>query len=587
MALVNGVGINKILRMLGPSGSGRSCGVKRVYDRIYWLEKTLLAFERAQLRRWKAEREASGEPIRHHLAHDDVVLTVNWETASDRRLTQLNCSATADVRSGYVYRIDVDFDPTVDPATLFERSYVDPSSAPTNLRRTYTQSSGLSFTAPLMGFQRPTGRLDEQHFFAAAANQLRVFRDQAAERMPALSSVERQERDATMVDLSRRIGLIETIHNRYFNLHESRRDHRTPFSGAMTRDTYTKAAHFMLLREMLPAGTFRLITEQEGMLPRLLPVAFREEIREDRLIWLVTTFDKEVTKPQMQRRVAAFKNELDWFVGDLQQSDPDTEAAMTSGERLRSFVAAKMVAAFRTNHHGAALPFQADNYRQPFMPKLWIRSPLQTAGETNKVVGFPLMRSWRRAQIKDLPCDQPTTELNDDLRAALAYHVASATLQPISTFFNALRERLSFARRAGGRAARTGPSYVSGAAFNPAVLIAVLNIFRVYYNWFEARQYVAPWLESADAPPGPEMTTRRIPGTDRVVRMAKRQVRKPVHRTPAMRLGIQRIEQDRHGALVMPSLHRVLYRPWIYWGTPVWDKMENRKADRRKVRYAA
>jgi hypothetical protein len=52
-----------------------------------------------------------------------------------------------------------------------------------------------------------------------------------------------------------------------------------------------------------------------------------------------------------------------------------------------------------------------------------------------------------------------------------------------------------------------------------------------------------------------------------------------------MRLGVQREDYDRHGKLVMPSLHRVLYRPWLYWGTSVWDKMENRKVDRRKLRY--
>jgi hypothetical protein len=341
----------------------------------------LLAFEHAQLARWKSERESSGKPISHHLAHDDIVLTVNWETSSDRRLTHLNCSATADVRSGYVYRIDVDFDPTVDPATLFEQCYVDPDVGLKNLRKAYSQKNGLEFTAPLMEFQRPTGRLDEQHFFASAANQLRVFREQAAERMPTRTQA---ERDTTLLDLGMRIGLIKTVHSGYFNLQPSHRDHRTPFTGVMTRDVYTKAAHFILLREMLPAGTFRLITEQEGMLPRVLPVAFREEIRNNRLIWLATTFDKDVKKPVMQARVAAFKHEFGWFIGDLKEADPVAEAAMTNGEWLRAFVAATMTSAYRTDKDGFVAPFQSDSFRQPFMPKLWVRSPLQTAGETNR-----------------------------------------------------------------------------------------------------------------------------------------------------------------------------------------------------------
>jgi hypothetical protein len=67
------------------------------------------------------------------------------------------------------------------------------------------------------------------------------------------------------------------------------------------------------------------------------------------------------------------------------------------------------------------------------------------------------------------------------------------------------------------------------------VLIAVLNIFRVYYNWLEARQYIA----------------KRVPGTDQLIQLAERTVRRPVHRTPALRLGVQREDYDRHGKLIM------------------------------------
>ena len=71
-------------------GGGRSCGMSRVYDRIFWLERALLAFERQQLRRWRERMERSGETVRHHLAHDDIVLSVNWETSEERRITSSN-----------------------------------------------------------------------------------------------------------------------------------------------------------------------------------------------------------------------------------------------------------------------------------------------------------------------------------------------------------------------------------------------------------------------------------------------------------------------------------------------------------------
>lgn len=148
LALVNGAGINDVRRMLTPpAGSGRACGVKRVYDRIVWLERVLLAFERAQLRRWRDRCAASPRLRVHQLAHDDIALGVNWETAEDRRLTQLNCATTADVRSGYVFRIDPDFDPTVDPAAFISRTFGSPSHPPENVRETYTWANGTTFTA--------------------------------------------------------------------------------------------------------------------------------------------------------------------------------------------------------------------------------------------------------------------------------------------------------------------------------------------------------------------------------------------------------------------------------------------------------
>ena len=208
---------------------------------------------------------------------------------------------------------------------------------------------------------------------------------------------------------------------------------------------------------------------------------------------------------------------------------------------------------------------------------------VQSAGETEKVIGFPLIRSSFREAIKPFAFDQEI--LDPALRKRLAWHVWSATLQPVSTFFNALRERVSFAGRAGGRSARNGPSYINGASYNPKVLIALLDIFRVHYNWFEARQYVAPWAADAgmeEAKPG--LTSVRVPGSDTVIQIEKRRSKRPVLRTPAMRHGIQKERRDKSGRLVMPSLHRVLYRPWLYAGTPLWERLDGNGADLRSKR---
>jgi len=73
--------------MLGTAATGKTIGFSRIYDRIAWLEGVFLAYEREMLRRWREKVERTGQQIEHCLSHDDMVLTVNWETATDQRNT--------------------------------------------------------------------------------------------------------------------------------------------------------------------------------------------------------------------------------------------------------------------------------------------------------------------------------------------------------------------------------------------------------------------------------------------------------------------------------------------------------------------
>ena len=469
----------------------------------------------------------------------------------------------------------------MDPATFFDKTFVDPQRGLINVRKQYHGAAGRTWTSPLMSFQRPTGRFDEAHFFAAAAGQVHLFRKKDLPRMPVDTPEAQQEKAEVDAETRVRLALIHTLHHGYFNLPDSTRDGRAPHTGIMTRDILTKAAHFEMLRRTLPPGWWTLVTEEESMLPRIIPHLFRAEIEADDFAWVAMSFDKNATKPTIQERMAEFRQEYDAFLDRLRAADPVAEAAMTEGQRKRAFVAEKMKTAVDRDRFGTASPMSTTNYSQRHMPQLWIASPLQTSGETEKVVGFPLVRRTLRGHLKTLAFDGEITD--PAMRKRAARLVYAATLQPVSSFFNALRERVSLAQRAGGRAARFGPSYINGASYNPRVLIAVLNIFRVHHNWFEARPYVAPWSEveeTEEVEPG--FATRRVPGSDRTVLVRKRRTRAPKKRTPAMRLGLQEERWDKEGELVMPSLHRVLYRPWLYAGTPVWDKFEQPGKDLRR-----
>lgn len=560
-ALMNSAGIGDVQRAVGAATSGAKLGVSRIYDRVLWLESVFLAYKREMLRRWRENVEKSGKPVEHLLSHDDIVLTANWETSSDRRNTQLNCAVTADAKSGYVYRIDVDFDPNIRPLDLFRQTYLDAAGQPQNIEHRYGD-----VVAPRFSWLRPTGRLHERQFFAACVNEYKAFKDKAERSMPSETEAQEEALAHVLARADEEIARIREISEGWFGFPADKSDLRGSFRGVTTRDTYTKAAHFVLIKEMLPAGRIVLTTEQEATLPPLLPHIFEQEIREDRFVWLAMRFDKEAKKPERIRKVKAYKEARYHFLNDGMYDgrfDERTDARVVS----EAFIQKYMSVAAGVDKEGRPAPFQVSNYKIEAFPSIWVRSPTQTGGEIDKTVGFPILPRYLRRRLKSLPWNAPTLE--DELREELAPWVYTATLQPASSFMNALRERLSFAQRAGTGGARLGGSYVQGASYNPRYLIALLNIFRVHYNFFELRPYSRPYDIDARSRPRPQPMPRglRFPGTNDIVALPPRRRRSPPRLTPAQRHGIETSTRPSKHTGGVPDIHRVLYRPWLFAGT--------------------
>ena len=210
-------------------------------------------------------------------------------------------------------------------------------------------------------------------------------------------------------------------------------------------------------------------------------------------------------------------------------------------------------------------------------------------------------------------------ELDPEICEDLAEHVWSATLQRASSFMNSVRRRLEAATRTERGGARSGGTYRPGAVFNPRILIAILNIYRVHYNFFEMRPYES-YLKPKDERENSEPRRPRglrYPGTDEIIPSIKKPRRVTVQRTPAMRHYMDAfivreeavkerpkapaaaeeafVEAERATEAPIPSsepqkaptaktrkviyppdIHRVLYRPWLYMGTPVGKKLDRR-----------
>ena len=68
---------------------------------------------------------------------------------------------------------------------------------------------------------------------------------------------------------------------------------------------------------------------------------------------------------------------------------------------------------------------------------------------------------------------------------------------------NATRKRAGIIQRAGCRSSCMGVAYINGTAYNPRVLIALINMWRMHYNFFDRK----PWR----TPPEAEAVTMESP----------------------------------------------------------------------------
>lgn len=611
--LANGTGLHDIRRILRTPRGETEPGMSRLYDRIFWLERTLLAYEKAQLAEWrkrvKRQRIKEGKPYTHtRIAHDDIVVGVNWQTKIDRKITQLNCSVSADIRSGYVFRCDVDFDPTIDPLEVIEDAYFG-VARDSSLRKHYRNSNG-TFTAPLLHFQRPTARFDEPALFSAAEKRLCHFVGRTVKAFDAAGEALSPEAYTATQAASARADEIEHLRDHWFNLVKHERDSRNAFDGVMTRDTYTKAASLACLKWMIPSGKLTLVGEKEGQMARVVPHIFREEILADRFEWAVIGFKKDATIDRIREKQAEFSEGL----AEWRKMYPH----LAPWEALQSWTSANLSAAYRSDPiDQSKSSLVGPNLASAAFPRLWVKSPIQTANEIYKTVGFPILSPRYRAAYRRLGIDG---EIDDpELRAAITRRVIHATIQPTSTFMNAIRERVSIIQHAGGRSSRVGATYINGAAYNPRVLIALMNIWRVHYNFFDWRPYKTPQDEEASPPAGSttgpgeqaaasaenDENLRRlaVPGTEKVIFVPKRRASKVVRTTPAMRMGVHQPPPTKRSGQEMntakkaeassgnsrnkrdrrrddrphlPDLARILYQPWLFHGTPMWAKLQGR-----------
>jgi len=225
-----------------------------------------------------------------------------------------------------------------------------------------------------------------------------------------------------------------------------------PITGAMVSPVYTAMAHFSLVSEMLPAGAqIHLMTDTGGTVTAAAPTGFMSALRENRVDLAYVFFNKGLKTTQKQAIMSEYKKRLTDF---LASCDP------TWGPRE---IRLGFMRAFARRANRNIVPVPAD----------WWRVPIETMYEPQKVVGISYQRKIGTAA---------------DMEERRYELLARSSLHSVDSFFNVLRQRVSYLHRPGhSRSSET--FYNAFQAYRPAMIQKVVDISRVWFNWVEPRPF--------------------------------------------------------------------------------------------------
>jgi len=272
-----------IFRMLVNKGSIR--GISRVvdvtpqtvYDKVDFIHRQCLAL--------LAEREnriASLRIPRLYISSDRQDYTLNWASRKDRKNAQLTAVASADNRSGYVFGMNVNFEPDVDLERLEALAIV---AGDFDKREPSFRRYARYWTTPDYDLAKTQ---DPKRVHPARSDTGSVTQDirDGYKEMAAIPDPEAKERAPETTKL--------------------------PPEGAQLHFEYTVHAHFRLLKKMLgDVGKIRFFTDQDDTLRAGCISTFVEEMRQGRVDAFFVKIDKGLNVDQRRQLALESKKKFD------------------------------------------------------------------------------------------------------------------------------------------------------------------------------------------------------------------------------------------------------------------------------------
>lgn len=386
-----------------------------------------MAFTYRQCQAFSADRERkllNGMALpKLYLATDRQTLLVNWSQRKDRRNIMLHAIATADLKSGYVFGMDLNFDPSLNLADVEAEAtkHGDPEKAQAYRRyaRLWLQgdyANAVAATAERKAAKKPKGAYHDDQLAAD-------IRDEY---------VDAGVRD----DVEEVVGL--------------GKDEKLPNTGVEVRNQYTVYAHFLMLERMLGhAPKIRCYLDQDSGFRAGFMAAFHKQIKERRADgWFVRVM-KETTIDQKDAAVSRAKKRFQ-----------EMQAANPTLDRLAVEVLMTLEEMERMSPIG-----QWDDR--------WLTHPVPNKAEPDKRLCWLTDIGLPRGEGDDL--------VDEQRHAARLY--LKGSLHAVDRFFMQVRRGVRLAERPISSATTQGRTWSGYAAYQPRNLAMVLSIYKTAYNY--------------------------------------------------------------------------------------------------------
>lgn len=237
---------------------------------------------------------------------------------------------------------------------------------------------------------------------------------------------------------------------------------KLPDYGVQTKAEYTMIAHFHMLKQMMPnVEKWRFFLDQDSGIRGACLGAFSDEVKSKTAEAFYVRIEKELTVDEKRKFKAQSKKEFN----EIKEAHPGLNDGEIKIEMWKNSIQSVL-------HLG---PWNDS----------WVHHPLPNMAEANKSL------SW-------------LTEHEDFDLTHKAWLYNKGSLHGIESFFMQIRRRIAMLERGIHSSGNGGRVWNGYGAYNPAMVVKLLEIFRVFHNYIYVRKgektTAAMRLGLADAP---------------------------------------------------------------------------------------